>query len=487
MDGLLHPSSMYDIIIIGAGVSGAAIARELSRYQYRILMLEKEEDVCAGTSKANSGIVHAGFDTKPGSLMSRLNLRGSRMMEELARELDIPYRRNGSLVLCFSEADRPQLQSLYEQGLANGVEDLRLLSAAEVKALEPTVSDQAVAALYAPTGAIICPFELTLAMAESAVINGVSLMREAEVIAIQRDEERYLVQTTQGMFQSRLVINAAGVYADHIHRMISRQPLSITARRGEYCLMDQRNQVPVSHTIFQLPTALGKGVLVTPTVHGNVLVGPTAIDIEDKTGTETTAAGIGAVLQKAALSVPAVNPREVITTFSGLRAHRKEHDFLIAEAADAPGFIDVAGIESPGLSSAPAIGEYVAGLVRHILPVDTRADWQAGRTRPFQFAAATAAERQAKISEDARFAQMICRCELVTEGEIVAAIHGVIGARSVDGIKRRTRAGMGRCQSGFCLPHTLRILARELQLSPEKITKKGGSSLYLTGSDKEGL
>ncbi|MDO5100221.1 MAG: NAD(P)/FAD-dependent oxidoreductase [Eubacteriales bacterium] len=476
---------MYDVIIIGAGVSGAAIARELSRYCYRTLILERAADVCEGTSKANSGIVHAGFDTQPGTLMSKLNIRGSQMMEELAAQLDIPYRRNGSLVLCFAEEDRPKLEELYERGVKNGVDGLRIVTGAEVRRMEPAVSEAVVAALYAPSGAIICPFELTLALAENAVVNGVELHCETEVTGVCRHERGgFTVETTKGQYQARIVINAAGVYADRVHHLVSREPLRIIARRGEYCLFDQRNQVPVSHTLFQLPTALGKGVLVTPTAHGNVMIGPTATDIDDKEGTETTAAGITEVLQKAGISAPAVTARDVITTFSGLRAHREEHDFFIREAADAPGWIDVAGIESPGLSSAPAIGQYVVDLVQRILPMQEKQHWNGRRVRPFQFSNASQADRQAMIKADPRYANIVCRCELVTEGEIVEAIHGPIPARTVDAVKRRTRAGMGRCQAGFCLPKTVEILARELGCDIEAVTKKGEGSHYLIGFNK---
>lgn len=476
---------MYDVIIIGAGVSGAAIARALSRFCYRTLIVERAADICEGTSKANSGIVHAGFDTQPGTLMSKLNIRGSQMMEGLAEELDIPYRRNGSLVLCFTDEDRPKLQELYERGIRNGVDGLRLLSSDEVRRLEPTVSEAVVAALHAPSGAIICPFELTLALAENAVVNGVELHCETEVTGVCRNEGGgFTVETTRGQFQARIVINAAGVYADRLHHLVSREPLQIIARRGEYCLLDQRNQVPVSHTIFQLPTAWGKGVLVTPTAHGNIMIGPTATDIDDKEGTETTAEGIAEVLQKAGLSAPAVTARDVITTFSGLRAHREEHDFLIQEAVDAPGWIDVAGIESPGLSSAPAIGQYVADLVQRILPLQEKQNWNGRRTRPFQFSNASQADRQAMIKADPRYANIVCRCELVTEGEIVEAIHRPIPARTVDAVKRRTRAGMGRCQAGFCLPKTVEILAEELDCDIEAVTKKGEGSYYLTGFNK---
>lgn len=476
---------MYDVIIIGAGVSGAAVARELSRYEYKVAVLERASDVCEGTSKANSGIVHAGYDAKPGTLKALLNIQGSRKMEELSRELDFSYKRNGSLVLCFAEEDRHKLEELLEKGQQNGVTDLRIIEKEELVALEPEISEAVVAALYAPTGGIVCPFGLTIALAENACVNGVEFYMNTEVLEIERLDQGYRLKTTQGIFESYIVINAAGVYADVFHNMVSAKKLHITARKGEYCLFDKTVGNCVSHTVFQLPTKYGKGVLVTPTVHGNLLMGPTAVDIDDKEGIQTTGEGLEDVLKRGGLSIRRVPKEKIITSFTGLRAHEADGDFIIGEVQDAPGFIDVAGIESPGLTCAPAIGEYVAELVQKRMPAPKKANFKATRQGIPSMASADGLKRQELIEKNPAYANVICRCELVTEGEILEAIHRPLGATTLDGIKRRTRAGMGRCQAGFCAPKTVEILARELGKDIGEITKAGGNSLFLTGYNKQ--
>lgn len=489
---------MADVIIIGAGVSGAAIARELSRYEREVLVLERAGDVCEGTSKANSGIVHAGHDALPGTMKARLNVEGSRLMEQLSRELDFPYKRNGSLVVTFEEEGRAGLEALLERGKANGVEGLRILEPEELLQMEPGLSREIKAALYAPTGGIVCPFGLNIALAENACENGVVFKLHTAVERIERAEagenggkkDSYRVYTDKGCFEAPIVINAAGVYADVFHNMVSRQKLHITARRGEYCLLDKTVGGLVSSTVFQLPTNMGKGVLVTPTVHGNLLIGPTAEDVEDKEAVKTTSEGIGQVLAKAAKSVDKLPGRSVITSFAGLRAHgdhvneEGKSDFLIGEAEDAPGFIDVAGIESPGLSCAPAIGVYVAELVQRISPAPLKKNFKAQRKGVPSMSLASPEEKQRLIQEDPAYANVICRCEQVTEGEILAAIHRPLGATTLDGVKRRTRAGMGRCQAGFCSPKTVEILARELKKDVSEITKAGEGSGFLTGYNK---
>ena len=469
---------MYDVIIIGAGVSGCAIARELSRYKLKTMVLEKALDVCEGTSKANSGIAHAGYDAKPGTLKAKLNVEGSRRMKALSEELDFPYKQNGSLVLCFDEKDRSKLEELKKRGECNGVPDIRILNREEVLSLEPGAGEQVVSALYAPTGAIVCPFGLTIALAENAAVNGVEFQFGTKVKVIRKAAEGYLIETNKGSFETKLVINAAGVYADELHNMVSEEKMKLTPRRGEYLLCDKLSKGIPSHTLFQLPTALGKGVLVTPTVHGNLLIGPTAEDIEDKEGIETTAEGMELIREKAALSVKELPLRQVITSFAGLRAHTGE-DFIIKEVPDAPGFIDVAGIESPGLTCAPAIGAYVADIVKKLLSLAEKENFIAERRGIPSMALASRQERQRLILENPAYANVICRCEMVTEGEIIDAIRRPVGARTTDGIKRRTRAGMGRCQSGFCNPKVVEILARELGVDESEVLKSGEDSWYL--------
>lgn len=478
---------MYDVIIIGAGVTGCAVARYLSRYQGSALVLERAEDVCCGTSKANSAIIHAGFDAAHGSLMAKMNVQGNRMLPELAKELDFPFRRNSSLVVCMSEEDMHRLQALYENGVKNGVEGLEIVDAQRLHELEPNVSKNAVAALWAPTGGIVCPFNMTIALAENANANGVDFRFNTKVTGFTRGEEGWTVHTEQGDFQTRYVVNAAGVYADVLHNMVSARKLHITPRRGDYCLLDKQVGGFVSHTVFQLPGKLGKGVLVSPTVHGNIIVGPTAIDIEDRDGTNTTAAGLEELISKAGISVDNLPIRQTITSFAGLRAHEDHHEFVIGEAEDAPGFVDCAGIESPGLTSAPAIGLTVAELLREKLGLREKEDFIATRKGLLDPKSLTKEAYQALIRENPAYGQIICRCEQVTEGEIIDAIRRPLGARSLDGVKRRTRAGMGRCQAGFCSPRVLEILARELGVSQAEITKCGGASRLIVGVNKDSL
>lgn len=478
---------MYDVVIIGAGVSGSAAARELSRYQLNICVVEKEEDVCCGTSKANSAIVHAGFDAANGSLMAKLNVEGNEMMEGLSKELDFPFQRNGSLVVCLNEADRPNLEALYERGVKNGVKELRIIERDELVALEPNIADEAVAALYAPTGGIVCPFGMNIAFAENAAVNGVTFQFDTEVTGFEKNEDNWVVKTTKGDLETRYVVNAAGVYADVFHNMVSEKKIHITPRRGDYCLLDRSTGGFVSHTIFQLPGKFGKGVLVTPTVHGNTLVGPTAIDIEDKEGVNTTQEGIDELIAKAGTTVKGLPIRQVITSFAGLRAHEDGHEFLIGELEDAKGFIDCAGIESPGLTSAPAVGKMVAGIIRDLTDAKEKEDFIATRKGILNPKTLSKEEYATLIKEKPEYANVICRCETITEGEIIDAIRRPLGAKSLDGVKRRTRAGMGRCQSGFCSPRTIEILARECGVDPSEITKSGGNSKIIVGTNKDRL
>lgn len=478
---------MYDVIVIGAGVSGSATARELSRYDLKVGVLEKEEDVCCGTSKANSGIVHAGFDARPGSLMAKMNVRGNQMMEQLTEDLDIPFERNGSLVLCFAKDEMERLEKLKKQGEENGVKRLKILSGEEVRRMEPDLSKEVYAALYAPTGGIVCPFELNLALAENACQNGAEFYFDTAVEQIEKTEGGYRIHAGEKTYETRCVVNAAGVYADVFHNMVSEQKIQIIPRKGEYCLLDKKVGEFVSHTIFQLPTKYGKGVLVTPTVHGNLMLGPTAVDELDKENIATTAEGLEDLQQRAGLSTPNLPKRQTITSFAGLRAHTEKNDFIIEEVADAPGFIDVAGIESPGLSSAPAIGIYVAEMIEKLLPAEDNPEFVSTRKGVVCMEELSMEERHLMIQKNPAYANVICRCEMVTEGEILDAIHRPLGATTLDGVKRRTRAGMGRCQAGFCSPKTVEILARELGCDISEITKKGRNSGFLTGYDKEEL
>lgn len=478
---------MYDVIIIGAGASGSAIARELSRYQGKFCVLEKETDVCCGTSKANSGIVHAGFDAEEGSLMAKLNVEGNKMMEKLSKELDFSYQKNGSLVVCTNESEVEKLNELLERGKRNGVEGLQILDREELKALEPNISDEAVAALYAPTGGIVCPFGLTIAFAENAAQNGVEFCLDQEVKKIERRiAGGYRICTQDTMYETKVIVNAAGVYADVFHNMVSEKKIHITPRKGEYVLLDKTAGGHVSHTVFTVPGKFGKGVLVTPTVHGNLLVGPTAMDIEEKEGTDTTEQGMEKIRKKTQRSVKEIPFRQVITGFAGLRAHEAGHEFIIKEVEDAPGFIDCAGIESPGLTSAPAIGRMAAELAKKILDLQENPTFCGARKGILNPAELPVKERNELIRKNPAYGRIVCRCEMISEGEILDAIHRPLGATTMDGIKRRTRAGMGRCQAGFCTPKTMEILERELKIRQEEITKNGAGSEMIVGRNKDG-
>ena len=476
---------MIDIIIIGAGVCGCAIARELSRKDASIVVVERAEDVCCGTSKANSAIVHAGYDAKHGTLMAKLNVLGSEMMPALSKELDFHYRQNGSLVVMLDEADRPNLIKLYENGVKNGVKGLRIIEREELAALEPNISDRAVAALYAPTGGIVCPFGLTYALAENAASNGVQFQFDSEVTGIEKIDGGWRVQTCKGDLEARVVVNAAGVYSGKLHNMVSDEPMTIIPRRGDYFLLDRTTGGFVERTIFQLPGKKGKGVLVAPTVHGNTIVGPTAIDVEDPDATATTQAGLDDIRAKCAQAVKNLPLRQTITSFAGLRAHEPRHEFFIGEIA--PGFVDCAAIESPGLSSAPAIGVMVADIVTGILKLQPDPGFNGTRKGILNPQTLGMEEYNALIRENPAYGTVICRCETVTEGEILDAIRRVPGAKSIDGVKRRTRAGMGRCQGGFCSPRVLEILSRELGVPMEQITKSGGNSRLILGVNKDNL
>ena len=479
---------IYDVIIIGAGVTGCAIARELSRYKADVCVLERDEDVCCGTSKANSVIVHAGYDCVPGTLMAKMNVRGNEMMDQIAEELDVPFKRNGSLVVCIHRDTLDGLKELYDRGIANGVKGMKILSREEALAMEPNLSDDTEGALYAPTAGIICPFRLTIGFAENANKNGVDFRFNTDVEAFRKDDEGiWHIRTNNGEYKARAIVNAAGVYADVFHNMVSENKIHITPRRGDYYILDKDMGDFVSRTISPQPTVYGKGVLVTPTVHGNLLAGPTAIDIDDRESTATTQAGLDAVLAGAGSHVKNLPiQRKVIRVFAGLRAHEDHHEFILGEVSDCPDFFDAAGIESPGLSSSPAIGEYMSGLISDKYQFEKKDNWDPISKGVLDPKKLSLEERNELIRKNPAYGNIVCRCESVSEGEILDAIHRPLGARSLDGIKRRTRAGMGRCQAGFCTPRQMDILHRELGIPYEKITKMGGDSYIVRERSKGG-
>lgn len=467
----------YDVAVIGGGVVGALISMKLSKYDIKIALLEKCNDVAMGTTKANSAIVHGGFDAMPGTLKAKLNVKGTGMMPELCRDLNVPYRNNGSLVLAFSDEEVEHIKVLYDRGVKNGVDRLEIISKERVKELEPNVSDEVKAALLSNTAGIVCPYELTIAAAEVAVTNGVDFIRNCEVKNITKlDGGRFELDTAAGKIETEYIINAAGIHSDEIAAMIGDDSIELVPRRGEYYLLDKSYGSLASHTIFQCPNKMGKGVLVTPTVDGNILIGPSASDDREKDNTDTTPDGLEFVLSKAFKSVPSINVRGAISSFAGVRSHPVTDDFIIGYSDKSDKFINCAGIESPGLSAAPAIAEYVEGLLIEKLSPRTKESFTVNRQAPVRFRHMNEQERRELIEKNSAYGRIICRCETITEGEILDAIHAPAGARDVDGVKRRTRAGMGRCQGGFCSSKVVEILARELGTDMNEITKFGGNS-----------
>jgi len=471
----------YDVCIIGGGVTGCAIARELTRHDLKIAILEKQSDVAEGTTKANSAIVHSGYDAKPGSLKAKYNVAGSKVFEQWCQELDVAYKRNGSLVLAFSTEDLPALEALMERGITNGVSDLSILDREQLQAREPSVSPEAVYALSADAGAICSPYDLTIRLAEHAIVNGAELFTDCKVSSVVNEEAGFSLQTEQGSFSCKILVNAAGVYADEINNQISEDKFKIIPRRGQYWMLDKACGPVFSSTVFQLPTKLGKGVLVTPTVEGTIILGPTAEDIVDKDDVATTAEELEKILTTASRSWPSIPRNCFITAFAGIRAHCDRDDFIVGESKDVAGYYLAAGIESPGLTAAPAIAIELAGMIAERLGASKVSDFREAPPAIVSFRESSNKERRLLISDDPAYGRLICRCEQVSEAEIRSAIRRPAGARTVDAVKRRTRAGMGRCQGGFCLPHVIRILAEELSLEPTEITKFGKGSRILTG------
>lgn len=475
---------LFDVIVIGCGVVGAATAFELSKYKLDVLVLEAENDLAMGTTKANSAIIHAGYDPVPGTLMARLNVRGNELTGELCEKLQVPFERVGSLVLAFSGEEEAHIKKLYDRGLENGVPDMRLLSAREVREMEPAVAENVVGALYAPTAGIIDPWDYTLALAETAVRNGARICFDSRVVKIEKTPEGFRVLTANGgEFEAKYIFNAAGIEGDRVHELVCGEEFTIIPVRGQYFLLDKSQGGIAGHVLFQCPTAVGKGVLIAPTIHGNLLVGPDAEPIADKENRATTSGGLDDVRRASQKTSAAVNFRENIRNFAGLRAFTEEDDFIIRECS-VHGFFDLAGIKSPGLSAAPAIAEEAVELLRaagaQLLPRETFID----ERKKIRFAHLSQEEKAELIKKDPRYGRVICRCETVTEGEIVRAMESPIPPRSIAGVKRRCGAGMGRCQGGFCSPRVGQIIAEELGISRLEVSEDGEGSFILTGRTK---
>ncbi|MBS4535106.1 NAD(P)/FAD-dependent oxidoreductase [Clostridium sp. D2Q-14] len=477
---------MYNVVIIGAGVIGNFIARELSKYKLNIAIVEKDSEVSNGTTKANSAIVHGGYDAKPGTKMAKFNSEGNPMFDKVCKELDVPFKKIGSLVLAFNDEDMETLKELYDRGIENKIPNIEIIDKNKVKEMEPNINDDVIGALYSPTAGIVGAYELAIALAENAADNGVELILNNEVKDIEKIDDGYKILTNKQEIKSKYVINCAGVYADKINNMVAKETFKIIPKRGQYYILDKSASYITNHVIFQCPNKFGKGVLVAPTVHGNIIVGPDSQELNDDQRDElqTTSDNIEYVRNTAVKSIEKIPFNKTITNFSGVRAEPDTGDFIIEESQDAKGFINVAGIKSPGLSSAPAIAQYVVELVKERYDgLEKNKDFNP-RREMIVFNELSKEKKAELIKKDPRYGRVICRCENITEGEIVDSIRKNAGATTVDGVKRRARPGAGRCQGGFCGPRVMEILARELNKDIEKIVKDGNESNILTGKTK---
>lgn len=474
---------IYDVAIVGAGVIGSMLARELTRYQLSVCLLEKENDVAMGASKANSGIVHGGYDPVPGTLKAKLNSEGVELLFQAAKELNVPCIRNGSMVCAFgSEAEHDLLEELYQQGQENSIPGLRIISGNEARAIEPHLSQEVSRVLHITNAGIVGPYELTIAAAGNAMDNGAVLFRNFQVVAISREKDHFTVTAADGQsIQSRYLVNCAGGHSDEIARLAGDDFFTIIPRAGEYMLLDKAEGSRVSHTLFQCPTAEGKGILVSPTVHGNLLTGPTACKVATSDSKDTTAAGLAEVERLAAKSVPSVNFRQVITSFTGVRASERSGDFIIRPSEKTDGLVHVAAIDSPGLTCCVSIAKYAANILQELgLILNEKENWNGCRENPNAFQEMSDEEKDAYIRQNPAYGKIVCRCETISEGEILDAIRRNPGARDMDGVKRRTRSGMGRCQGGFCGPYVMDLLANELSIPMESVTKNGeGANMVL--------
>jgi len=472
---------MYDVTIIGCGIVGAAAACELTKYNLSVAVLEKENDVACGATRANSAIAHAGYDPLPGTKMARLNVLGSKMMEGLCKDLAVEYERIGSLVLAFSERDMEAVRELYKRGVKNEVPGLRVLTRGEVLEIEPNLSESVVGALYAPTAAIINPWGLCIALAQTAAINGADIHLNSEVLRIDRVDGYYRVETTSGSYDTRYIVNAAGGYSDKISEMVAEPFFKIKPVKGEYLLLDKSQGGFVNHVIFQTPSEAGKGVLIAPTVHGNLIVGPNAQPVEDPEDTTVTYRGLEEVVNASLRSSARINFGETIRSFAGVRATGSD-DFIIE--ASAPNFINAAAIKSPGLTAAPAIALEICSLLEENgLELIKKDSFTYYKRKPL-FKHMSPEERERALERDRRYGRVICRCQTITEGDIIEAIKAPLPPVSIDGVKRRCETGAGRCQGGFCGPRVHEILSREHGVKMESVCQNKAGSYILTGRTK---
>jgi len=477
----------FDVVVIGAGIVGALVARQLSRYALRVLLLDRDCDIGMGASAANSAILHAGFDPKPGSLKAQLNVQGNKAWDTLCPELDIPFRRTGSYVVAIGEEELPTLESLFRQGLENGVPGLRLIRREEMLTREPLINPRVAGALFAPTAGVIDPFQAVLAAAENAVANGVQVLRDCAVEGFEKTDGRIsAVRTPKGTFRCRFAVGCAGAGAAELLRMaIPGSRSEIRLRRGEYLIYDQ-SEIILNNVLFPTPDKKGKGIIVSTTTHGNVMIGPNSNFVADEDEKGTTPEGLEEILQRAKRLVPSMGTRGIVAQYAGLRACAEPDEFRIEAPREAPGFINVFGINSPGFVSAPAIAERVRDLLREEgLELVEKRDFRPERKAPPRYHLLSHKEKAELVHREPAYGRIVCRCEEITEGEILAALRSNIPATTYDGIKRRTWLGTGRCQGGFDYPRVLEILARELGVPITEVTKKGRGSEFVYRGTKE--
>ena len=473
-----------DIVIIGAGAVGSAIARELSKYQLDVTVVEKSADVGGDASKSNSAIIHTGYDAKPGTLESQLVVAANPMYDEICKDLDIPFDRIGAILPAFNDEQMEQLPAIKHKAMMNRVYDVEYKTREELLEMEPELNPEVKGGLYIPRESIIDPFLFVIALAENAADNGVKFELATKVIGIeQKDGAVTTVKTDKGDIECKYVINAAGLFCDEIASYVGKNDYTVTPRKGQFYILDKKTSCKVNYIVLPIPTKITKGKLMCPTIHGNMLVGPTAEDLLDKEDKSTNKEGLDSIAADVRKMIPNVNLRDSITQYCGLRPHRNPEGVNIDMYDDLKGYVNISGVRSTGLTNSVAVGKYVADmLIESGMKAEPKTDFIKTRKGTPHFVALSAEEKAELIAKDPRYGNVICRCETITEGQICDAINRTLGARTVDGVKRRLRAGMGRCQGGFCGPRVIEIIARELGISPDEVCKNDKGSEMLKGS-----
>ena len=475
-----------DVVVIGAGAVGCAIARELSKYNVDVIVVDKRDDVGGDASKSNSAIIHTGYDAAPGTLESQLVVAANPMYEQLTKDLEIPFKRIGAVLPAFTDEQFEKLPAIKEKAFKNHVYDVEYLSREEILAMEPELNPEVKGGLYIPRESIIDPFILVQALAENANENGVTFMLNTKVTDINvEDGAIKSVETTAGTIETTYVVNAAALYCDEIAAMVGKAEYKVVARRGQFYILDKNTSCKVNTIVLPIPTKITKGKLMCPTIHGNMLVGPTAEDLDDKVDSSVTTEGLNSIYADVSKMIPNVNIRDTITQYSGLRPNRNPEGLHVDVYDDLAGYVNLSGVRSTGLTLSVAMGKYVVEKLKEIgMDVTLKDDFKATRKAIPIFHEMTREEQEEIIKEDPLYGTIVCRCETITEGEIMRAIHRPLGARTVDAVKRRVRAGMGRCQGGFCGPKVIEILARELKVPTEQINKNLEGSYMVVGKNK---